>query len=297
MGGVYSKRTPCTFDDSLYIGDDVLSAANEVLMENILMHLELKDLLVLSMTSKKMKEHVRLFALHYVLSYSRMEKLQMFLNCELLTTEEMALKRRVAQCGEPTLATSLYYLMCIKRYANIRRFSVTEAIDFPHYGNSNYIVKENCQLLGRDIVHLKTVCWLHFKQILPQVTPGTYQVSVHFLLGSNFRWPSGRTWGGNHNKCSAELQVIDENGDKNDPPLVEVEIEPEYWSKIKNSSFENNVLRGNATVAKGDNAWRVIKLKPILIPKKTNLAFVWKDIHNPWWKNDMYWDYVQIHQV
>ena len=59
MGAVYSKRTPCTFDDSLYIGDDVLSAANEVLMENILMHLELKDLLVLSMTSKKMKEHVR----------------------------------------------------------------------------------------------------------------------------------------------------------------------------------------------------------------------------------------------
>lgn len=296
MGSVQSKGefNRC-FD--YYKGDDVLSTTNDVIMENILMHLDVKDLSSLCKTSKKMKEHVQSFALHYVLSYSRMQNLHKFLQCGLLNPTEKAESDRITQCGDPNVSTSLYFLKCIKLYGqNIRRYSITEADEFTHYGNQNYIVREYSQLLRRDVVYLKTVCWLYFKQSLPNVPAGKYHVSIHFLLGETLHWPSGRLWGGN-NKRTAQLKVIDENGDKDDPPLVEVEMEPEYWAQIKANKFQNGLLQGNAIVTENGNNWRLITFKKFRIEKPTNLAFIWKDIENPWWKNGMYWDYVEIKEV
>jgi hypothetical protein len=139
------------------------------------------------------------------------------------------------------------------------------------------------------------VCWLHFKQIIPDVPAGIYEISVHFSLGYGFRWPSGRTWGGN-NKSAAQLLVTDENS-HDELPLVQVDIEPEYWSQIKQNKFENQLLQGKALVTKSGDYWHLITMKNVLVEKQTNLAFVWKDTDNPWWKEDMCWDYVQIKEV
>ena len=57
------KRSEC---------DDLFSILNEYTMENILIYLKLNDLISVSKTSKKLLEHVKSFALHYVFSYSRM---------------------------------------------------------------------------------------------------------------------------------------------------------------------------------------------------------------------------------
>ena len=59
MGGLYSKQRPSTCDDICFTGDDIFSATNKALVENILSHLEVKNLLALSMTSKKIIEHLR----------------------------------------------------------------------------------------------------------------------------------------------------------------------------------------------------------------------------------------------
>ena len=290
-----TKKIECDFSDASYTGNDVISAVDMVIMENILQNLTIWDLVSLCKTSKTMKEHVQNFALHYVLSHSRMKALRSFFDNGLLSPEEEALKIRAAECNEPHSSNALYLLKCMKQFANIRRFSVTKAIDFPHYGNPQYIVKEWSNLLKRDVVHLKTVCWLHFKQIIPDVSTGIYEISVHFLMGSEFRWPSGRQWGGS-NKKAAQLFVTDENR-PDELPLVEVGVEPEYWSQIKQNKFENRLLQGNAFFANSGKHWHTVTLKNVLVEKETTLALVWKDINNPWWKNDMYWDYVQIKEV
>ena len=283
-------------------GNDIISTIDGILIENILLNLDIRDLLSLCQTSKTINEHVKSFALHYVLSHRRLETLNNFLTHGLCNADDILIQIRIAKCGPPNLSNAIYYFKCIKKICPVRRFSVTEAIDFPHYGNPQYIVREEAQICNnrrRDVVHLRTVCWLHFKQVLSDVKPGTHQVSVHFRLGDHMSWHSGRMWGNasGNGKCPAVLQVVDEKDDELEPVLVEVNIEPEYWRKIKEDKFENGLLRGKANVSRSGEDWHLIKFKPFTITKQTNLAFVWKDVDNPWWKDDMYWDYVEIREM
>ena len=81
-------------------------------------------------------------------------------------------------------------------------------------------------------------------------------------------------------------------------------MEPEYWKQIKSDKFENGLLQGHAKVTKTKHIgtkngtyWQLITFKPFIIMKQTDLAFIWKDIENLGWKQDMYWDYVQIEEV
>ena len=297
MGNVLGEWDSEAKGDSTYCGDDILSTINDELMEKILANLELKDLVSLCKTSKKMKEHVQNFSLHYVLSYSRMDRLLEFINCEILNPSELMLKKRITQHEPVNLKTSVQYLKWVKLYGHmIRRYSITEAEEFPHYGNPSYIRRQPYPLLGRDIVRLKTVCWLYFKKNLPQVPAGKYQVSLHLQLRADLSWPSV---GGS---STAQLTVFKENVDKSEPPLADVVMESEYWRKIKCDKFDNGLLRGKANIIRsthsvGKEEWFFIKFKPFTILQDTNLAFEWKDIDNPYWKRGMCWDYIQIEKV
>lgn len=64
-----------------YVDDDMFSTMNDDIMENILIYLKLSDLISLSETSKEILHRVQTFALHYVSSHSRMDKLNTFFNC------------------------------------------------------------------------------------------------------------------------------------------------------------------------------------------------------------------------
>ena len=64
------------------VGYDILSTMNDDIMENIMIYLDSKDLLSLSETSSRIEERVQTYALHYVLSYSRMDKMNSFLNSD-----------------------------------------------------------------------------------------------------------------------------------------------------------------------------------------------------------------------
>ena len=182
------------------------------------------------------------------------------------------------------------------KYWNRHVYIGTDAEEFPHYGNPSYIRRQPYPLLGRDIVRLKTVCWLYFKKNLPQVPAGKYQVSLHFQLRADLSWPSV---GGS---STAQLTVFKENVDKSEPPLADVVMESEYWKKIKCDKFDIGLLGGKANIIKsshsdGGEEWFFIKFKPFTILQDTNLAFEWKDIDNPYWKRGMCWDYIQIEKV
>ena len=59
-------------------GNDIISTIDGILIENILLNLDIRDLLSLCQTSKTINEHVKSFALHYVLSHRRLETLNNF---------------------------------------------------------------------------------------------------------------------------------------------------------------------------------------------------------------------------
>ena len=262
--------------DSTYTGDDVLSIIQEELMERILIYMEFKDLLSLTRTSKKLRDHVQIFCYHYVLSHSKMEKLNEFLNCGLLNPSESVIKKMITQCGKLSLQTSLYFFKCSKMCSHlIHRYSIIDAEFLPD-GNQ-YIVRKS-QTLGRNIV----VGWMHFKNILPQIPPGTYQVSVNFrqYCAQPLNW------------FDAHLKVVDVNGDKTDPPLVDVVMKAEYWKKIQNNMFDNVLVIKN-----GEN-WNLIKFKPFTILSQTDLDFEWRYVNPSWnWGNVMCFDYVQIEEM
>ena len=64
-----------------------------------------------------------------------------------------------------------------------------DAETFPHLGNPAYIIREHYPSLGRNVVRLITVCWLHFYKILPEIPPGKYKISLHFELMDELNWP------------------------------------------------------------------------------------------------------------
>ena len=128
-----------------YFGVDRLSNLNPDLLENILAFLDVRDLVALSKTSKILYQIVQNYAFHYIHSYSRLERLTDFLNCGILNLNEKPARPQFFQnikdgkVTSPTMSLFIYYL--VKKYTRnfFKRFTVTENINFPHYGNDHYI--------------------------------------------------------------------------------------------------------------------------------------------------------------
>ena len=147
--------------------------------------------------------------------------------------------------------------------------------------------------MDRHVVRLKTVCWLSFKKEFPKIPKGKYLVSVVFGLNQDLYWPDDHNFEGN-----AKLKVRNESSD---PPLdlIEAEFKPSYWKQIKNNKFNNFILKGQANVisisSNSNPKWFKIELKPFEICEESaDLSFEWRDVDNPWWKQGMSWDYVEI---
>ena len=155
----------------------------------------------------------------------------------------------------PFKKKSAYAFKCVKLYGHfIRRYSITDAEKFSHYRNPSYIVREVYPPFGRDIVRLETVCWLKFKMIMSRIPSERYEVSIHFQLRADLYWTSGiQNWRADHN-CIAHLKVIDEDVGKNEPLIVNVDIEADNWKQIQNGQFNNKLLKGNATVMREPNS-------------------------------------------
>ena len=90
-------------------GNDIISTIDGILIENILLNLDIPDLLSLCQTSKTINEHVKSFALHYVLSHRRLETLNNFLTHGLCNADDILIQIRIAKCGPPNLSNAIYY--------------------------------------------------------------------------------------------------------------------------------------------------------------------------------------------
>ena len=281
-------------------------------METILKYLSYNDLLSLGKASSEMLHRVQTYALHYVSSKLRIEKLDMILNSPLLTFEEIMFRNCLIRDRGPQTSTSLLALKYVKQYGKlVKRSSITTAIVVDRrsqFQKQRYIIRERYPPLDRDVLRLKQICGLHFEKCFNKVPIGQYQISVHFQLGGDLRRHGRpRRW---NNNCKTVLSVDEENENNNPEKLCRISIEPHYWKQIQNDAFDNNLLGGSGYVVREDDCfstqtknWFFLVLKPVTIRKETSLIFKWSDVETTeWkdsglWKEEMCWDFVQIQAV
>ena len=116
------------------------------------------------------------------------------------------------------------------------RFAVSSAENFDHLKNPNHFsIKRDPNIL-RDIVELKSVCWIYFSKQLGKHKAGKYLVQLRVNVSSQTQWQSGAP-------CHISVNKIDrsQNGEVwLRPNLVTEAFAPEYWKSIANGTFQVN---------------------------------------------------------
>ena len=126
------------------------------------------------LTCKTLHNSVRDFVGHFVRASHRQEQLQRFLSQGPLLLPELQLKTKLSKLS-PGDDSNLIIFKAVKTYSgsgSIRRELVKDAEEFPHLHNPSYITSDFDETLNRNIVRLRTVCWLHFTKKFDNVEPG-----------------------------------------------------------------------------------------------------------------------------
>ncbi len=112
-------------------------------------------------------------------SYGRLDKVQEFLNDPSvpLLLPEKALRLKL-QSHDQLNRRTVIHLKAVFTLSQLRRAHVYDCEDFPHLHNPDYIVRKFDDTLNRDVVVLKSVCWLHFRKAFDNVLPGTSSLRV-----------------------------------------------------------------------------------------------------------------------
>lgn len=155
--------------------------SNDDIYEMILERLSTRDLVALMRTSRRAKATVDSFVRHSVYKGDRITRLRHFLANNPLTMSELVMKRRLdklhSAMGDEFV--SVIHLRGVRAMSEqygvgsvIRREHVFNADDFPHLGNPSYIVREFKDEINREVVVLRSVCWLHFVKYFDNVPKG-----------------------------------------------------------------------------------------------------------------------------
>merc|ERR1719300_848626 len=117
-----------------------------------------------------------------------------------------------------------------ERLSFVQRVSVAEEkTHFAHRGDPRYIVVERDDVLCRNIVRVKEVCWLELSHVWKAVQPGSYQVSIRLKLGKYFTWPSARGKTTKRMLSSPTNEII-------------IPVDKSWWMCLNNNTPADNQL-------------------------------------------------------
>ena len=172
------------------------------------------------------------------------------------------------------------------------RFTVASSELFDHLRNGTYFSVKYDSTLHRELVELKTVCWIHFGKQLGRHKPGRYVVRLRVLVNGNTQWKDGAP-----SQLSVNKIERSETGSiRLRTPIVTESFSPVYWKSIANGTFQNQLLVRGRVIPDSSN-WHLIELGPFDIQCDSDLEFEFKDIDNPHWKKGMQWDFVELRLI
>ena len=293
------------------------------ILEQIFSNLDLQDLANLSVTCKLFNDTVGEFLRHECCSSKLLDILNKFVNqnsglltqFEKFETDSMlsemwwctdSIQERVK--GNSCLSRKGMYKMLtkIERYkkALTRVSAADERVGFPHRGNNNYVITEMDDILGREVVRVKSVCWLQVNYTWEDVKPGVYKVAMMIKIGRRFTWP-------HRSSDMTEWRVtypgfgVDGIGGVGGECEKLVMVNRDWWNCLdKLQTPTKKVGQGLSVewVELGDhgfdkNSWIRVEMPEILVVEEGNVSFELKDVQCPWWKSDILIDIIELRNL
>ena len=295
-------------------GHSIVNVPDNI-MEMIFHNLSLHDISRLSQTCRIQNEKVGEFLRHECLVKNiETDKIKAFLdeNKHLLTVMEqeifnnMKFQRsllwrydNVSFVDRRLLYKALYLLENNQLHLNSQRVSLADpAVFFPHRGNDNYapigeghegnyISLRYCDILGRNIVTVKSVCWLEFAYNFEDVEPGKYSISFKIKIEEDFQWP--------HDDADpTELTITHPEGE------VRREVFRDWWEQLHDEDDGEmmDVVDG-VTVTLEESyedeiAWISVTLPQFVMSTTGDVRFHYRDVICDWWKEGLSFDYIQL---
>ena len=160
--------------------------------------LSLHELSLVASTCNTLREAVAEFLRHELASLHLDHLVANFCekHGELLTKEERGFFHSRPDKKEGMGRAQQYRIINIGRQwknrlgQNLRRINcASPAVWIPHRDNDAYFKIRTEEELGRELVELKTVCWLEVAHLLEGVGVGQWEVSLRLKLTDRFTWP------------------------------------------------------------------------------------------------------------
>ena len=170
-----------------------------VVVQHLLAMLTVHQLSLVASTCSALREAVAEFLRHELVTLDLDDLVANF--CEehgkmLTLAERRSMSRyRVENVEEIGIAERYRRVSAGRRWKkhfgqHLRRVScASSAVWIPHKDNLEYFRIKADEELGREVVELKTVCWLEVVHVMEGVGVGIWEVSLRLNLTDGFFWP------------------------------------------------------------------------------------------------------------
>ena len=205
------------------------------IIQHLLSLLTVEELVKVAGTCNSLREAVKEFLRHEIASLHLEELTTLFCekHGELLTQEERRMLSGFEsreQNEERGMIEKCRMVSSGRKWKNHlgkerRRVScVSPAVWIPHKDNSNYFRTKMVEELGREVVELRTVCWLEVTHLFEGVGEGQWEVAIRLKLTDRFTWP--------HQEGQMSSWKVDEE---------EVRVGRQWWRALKAASIKERL--------------------------------------------------------
>jgi len=197
-------------------------------------------------------------------------------------------------------------------------------VGFPHRNNPSYVPVEWHEKLKRDVVRVKSVCWLQVNTTFRNLKPGQYQVSLRIQILESFQWPHAHD---EHTFITAQVKENDVDTGR----ISKVVLNQTWWRQVAENkspsytdadlllhshtmgatgrpivefdscSTRNNTFRAFLRHLYVDDynlsGWFTLSLPPVTLNRPGEVWFELKDTECPWWKSGLIFDFVEIRKL
>lgn len=265
---------------------------NDEIQEKIFEFLSPRDLSRLSQSCKSGRKSVKSFIHHHLESFDRRKKAEKFFNSHKMVFKPI--EREFLGSNISSDTTLNYYASKLMTPLDVVNFPAAEAEDFPHFGNSDYIVAHWDEQLDRNVALVDTVCWLKFIKKLGSCATGRYLARLHFYLGADSRWLCFT----DHDHSQVRVtKVVAPKTTKEEVRVVlkEENLLSNYWPLMANGDFDNSKLVHSRVVPDGAHpGWHFFELESFDVEDASELLFEFWDTENQYWKSNVKFDQIEV---
>jgi len=261
-------------------------------------------------------------------------KLLTHLESELFIHGDFVLSKEKDELPRKMMYSVLYLHHCRRLFINCRRVSTTDdSVCFPHRGKNRYIPVRYSDHLDRNIVRVKTACWLQFSHEFRDVSPGRYMVSVQVRVESNLAH-------GDYESDNATQFIVKYPGADAEVKTMSKNVFRNWWQQLYQNktpsadisdgvqvTWDETTLKNDQSITSSsplqsllyghemNNAprpWVTVTLPEFMLTQPGSVSFELRDaeggwrkgelfiqltklrVENGWWKGGLSFDFIQL---